>query len=486
MAMHSARPDAIHSSGDLIDILRLCFLQGVTGRVRWDGDKRHALYLRDGRILIDRDGEWAEKLAPAIRRAAELDRPWTDPEVVKASEWLGHRLGEEAEASTSARVEEDSPGGVELLGPLPLIGVLMEASVHKCDQQELIDRLGGERTRLSTSSETPAMGQLQGMDPEMAKIFAQLENPATLAELLRGMGTSRLAALRGLVKLWSIGLVVAEHPQAKEEEGAELASPKMMERFHERIAGHLEDHPVELSSEAHRQELARLYQNLDETNHYELLDVGLKATDEEIFRAFQAYASKVHPSHTQRLDLKGKGELLRLLFERGVEAYLTLSDPRRRASYNTLQGLRDEVSVDRTTRSKEKEDLARQNYRSALRALGQMDFSTAVDLLKEAVRMDPQLDYYKALASAQAKNPNWRRHAIQSFRSAIELAPDDAGLHLGLARVLEEEDHLDEAREAYQRCLEIMPDNPKAQSGLQRLGGRPTSAGGLRSALGRK
>ncbi|MDA8018014.1 MAG: tetratricopeptide repeat protein [Thermoanaerobaculia bacterium] len=470
--------------GTLVEVLRFGFLEQLTGRLEWQGGGHRGLFLRRGQIFLDRDGEWAERLAPVIRKATDLERPNSDPEVRRAAEWLAQELTAEGHGSAAAELSSESPGGVELTGPVPTLSVLLEAAVHGCDERQLIARLGGEKVRLESDAGTPALGELSGLDADMARMFAQLENPASLGELMRGMGNGRLPALRGLARLWAVGLVKAQKPAEKPAE-SELVTPKIVRRFEQRLAASLDEDPVHLDPETHRDFVVECYEHLHERNHYELLNLDLGAGDAEVLRAFQEFARQVHPSQAERLGMTGMDEGLRVLFERAVEAYLVLSDPPRRSSYNTLQGLQSRVTVGRRQRAEEKQQLARSSYFQALGAVAQMDYSQAVELLKEATRLDPQVKYMKALASAQAKNPNWRRHAVETYQRAAKLEPDDAAIHLGMAQVLEAEERLDEARSAYQACLERMPDNPQAQSGLQRLGGRATSAGGLRSALGR-
>ena len=60
--------------------------------------------------------------------------------------------------------------------------------------------------------------------------------------------------------------------------------------------------------------------------------------------------------------------------------------------------------------------MARQNYRRAIKCLSEMDYSLAVDLLKEASRLDPKPEYFARLGSVQAKNRHWHRHALESYR----------------------------------------------------------------------
>jgi Tfp pilus assembly protein PilF len=60
------------------------------------------------------------------------------------------------------------------------------------------------------------------------------------------------------------------------------------------------------------------------------------------------------------------------------------------------------------------------------------------------------------------------------YREVLKDAPDAEAAWLGLAGVVAD---LDEKRAAYERALELSPDNPAAVAGLARLDGRPVPAG---------
>jgi Tfp pilus assembly protein PilF len=147
-------------------------------------------------------------------------------------------------------------------------------------------------------------------------------------------------------------------------------------------------------------------------------------------------------------------------------------------------GIRVDVPIDAAQRREEKRKIARQNYRRATTCLTQMDYSLAVELLKEAARMDPRAEYFALLGQAQSKNPHWQSHALGSFQRAIELDPDDAGYRYSYGKLLEEMDRMDEAREQYAIALDLRPDHPEAGDALERLGGRRSVARQLSSKTG--
>ena len=472
-------------------VVRSVYLGRRSGQVDVElgDDSPLSLFFRQGELYLDRDDPTALKISPLLARAGTV-RPAADPELGNAVETLAREIGPYPEVK--ARFRDDQAIVVELIGPLPTVRFVQELAIHGCDEAQLLGRLGGESARLTSSDATPALEQLPGLPPDMAAVLATLAQPAQVRSLLSGAETHRLAVLRGLTKLWSVGLVIRVGDDAAAGGGwrAGVLTPRLLEQFTRRIAEDLESDPMELDVQTHRARLGELLGGLGDMNYYQLLDVDPRAGDDEVFAAYGRLARLVHPSHAAALGLETKDVAIRVMFEKATEAYLTLSDPRRRASYNTMAGVQVQVAVGRAQRDEEKRSIAEQNYRRAASCLSQMDFSLAVDLLKEAARMDPRPEYFARLGLAQSKNPNWHSHAVESYRRSVELDPENAGTRVAYGKLLEEMDHRDKAREQYQAALELMPDNPDAQAGIARLGSsafdRATSkAGGFRSLFAR-
>ena len=469
-------------------LVRSVYLRRRSGLVEVDpGDEPTSLFFRRGELYLDRDDATALKIRPLLA-AAGSERPAADPELGNAMEALARQLS--PSPGVEARFRQDQTIVVELIGPLPTVRFVQELAVHGCDEELLLERLGGRAVELRSSSKTPALDQLPGLEPEMARVLVTLARPATPADLLRGAGSDRLAILRGLTKLWSIGLVtrLGDAGDPDPPWGDQILSPRVLEQFSARVAESLETDPLDLEPETHRARLADLLSRLGKMNFYQLLDIEPRAGEEEVFAAYSQLARIVHPSHAARLGLEGKEVAARVMFEKATEAYLTLSDPLRRASYNTMAGVHVQVAVDQEQRDEEKRAIAQQNYRRAASCLSQMDFSLAVDLLKEAARMDPRPEYFARLGLAQSKNPNWHRHAVESYHRAVELDPEDAGVRAAFGTLLEEMERPDEAREQYQEALNLMPDQVDALAGLDRLGSGLSGlskAGGFRNLFGR-
>ena len=451
----------------LLEVVRSTYLERGTGVVdveRSEGNER--FYFRQGEVFLPPNHPAATSFSRFLAASAADSRAVA--ELQNAVATLAREWSLDREATARFQDDEWEPSG--LVGPLPTVSLVMELAVQGCDERDLIARLGGERVRFQSSDQTPALEQLPGLEPEMAEVLAGLAQPATLGEMLRGAGSQRTARLRGLSKLRAVGLVTAVG--SAEAGPEEILTPKLLQHFKDHVAEDLAGNPIDLPVEEHRNRLAALLGDLGKMNYYELLGIEPEATNEEVLAAYNRLARVVHPSHAPRLGLRGKEEGIRVIFERATEAYLVLSDPRRRASYNMLAGIQHQVEIDQVKRDEEKRGLARQNYRRALTCMAQMDYSQAVDLLREAVRLDPQAEYFARLGRALAKNPNWWEQAVANYRRAVELSPTDAGIRAGYGEILEDMGERDEARKQYKAALETMPDHVGAREGLERLGKR--------------
>ncbi len=477
--------------GGLAQLVRSVYLERKSGVVEVTGTTGTShLFFRRGELHIDRDDELAQRLVPILAEVRE-GRAAANPELCQAVEELARRFA--ADRQTRGELKSDLSVVVELIGPLPTVCFLPELAVYGSHESELFTLLGGEQVKLRSTDQTPALQQLPRLAPEMAQGLVGLEQPATPADLMRGAGSDRLKLLRGLVKLWAVGLVsesAATDRSYSPMGTGEVLTLKLLDRFKLRLAEDLEARPLDLPVDEHRTRIAEMLSRLGKLNHYQLLGVAPDAQGDDVFVAYSQLGRRVHPTHAERLGMADKDEVLQVLFERATEAYLTLSDPRRRSSYNTVAGIHVNVQIDPAQRGEEKRRVARELYRRAVSCISEMDYSLAVDLLKEASRIDPKPEYYARLGLAQSKNPRWQRHAVESYRRAVQLQPGDAGLLTGYGLVLEEMERFDEAREQFKAALEAMPDHPEARSALERLGGsgllgKAQSGGGFRTLFGK-
>jgi len=362
---------------------------------------------------------------------------------------------------------------LDLVGPLPTRQLLMECAVWSLDEQGLLRGLGGEEVVMRATADPGHPFSEIELDPQEAFLLSRLEHPVTVGEFLNQLDLDRVQVLQGLCRLAAVDLI-ASAMDVDSREGDQESKDRLVERFGERIGQSLEEEPLEIGRDQHRELLRSLLSRMGEMTHFELLAVTPQSGDEEIHNAFLELGRLVHPSHATTLGLAGKEGAFGVLFERATDAYVTLSDPDRKTRYaqdlgplsqSSSKGPSDEI------RSKEKQEVARQNYEMALALTDRQDFHSAIQLLEQAVKVDPQPEYLTLLGDCQAENPSWLDRAAFNYQWALQVRPGDAAVLARLGRAHERRGETVEARQAYESALRVAPSMESARAGLLRVGG---------------
>lgn len=483
----------------LVEIVRHVYLRRISGRIGFDSGTG-PLYFRDGEAFLAADHPLFQQV---FQRLAALDGG--NP---NADKQLNELMLQCMEVTLAGAAGPRLSGGMEsfpptMAGPLPTVNWLMHLATHDSDEPGLEQLLGGAEACIQNSAQSPALQQLAGIDPEMMAWMAHLETPTPLGRLMQLHSQNRLTALRSLTRLWVVGLAngdrdmqslqpkqghrarsrrrrsaAAGSEPGRRSGGERSLSARALELFSERIAEDLAQNPLSIPADQHRARVASWLGRHASLSHYEIFQIDPRAGDEELHQAYTRLARELHPIHAEALDLQGRDEGLRVLFERVTEAYLVLSDPRRRASYDLLHGVPVTVAVDADQRLDERRRMAEGCYGNALHYLADhvQDFEQAINLLTEACRLDPKANYYSMLAQTLARNPHWRNRAAEAFKKALELAPQNAGIHVAFAEMLEKQGSVDAARTHFLAALDDMPNHPTALKAIERLGGQDPSA----------
>ena len=373
-------------------------------------------------------------------------------------------------AGRSYEARDASLGLDDEVGPFQAAFLVAELAVLGVRPARLEARLGGGSALLR--SVMPTVATALPLGPESVRLVDRLSQPARLNDLLRTVpDRQQPEVLRQLAVLHALGLV---------QRGDEAPAPKpsrdpLTARLSERIAARLADQRPTESATAQRQKIAEIWQRQGELDHYQLLDLPRHAAATAVTEAFDRLALLAHPSNAAYLGLPPDDAMLSALFDRAVEAYRTLIDPDLRIAYNRVALPESAPEVDGDARETEKQQVADEHVRRALYHLQQQDVSMAVDLLKEAARLAPSADTWATLARAQARNPGWRRHAVQSWREAIALRPEWVEAYCALAETMEAMGDESGAAEQYRQALELTPGDGKIQVALGRLGSAPAS-----------
>ncbi len=206
--------------------------------------------------------------------------------------------------------------------------------------------------------------------------------------------------------------------------------------FIERIGRSLAERPLEIDAVEHRERIAGLLRQVGGASFYELLEVGPTATPEKVHEGYERLARVVHPSHAPHLGLQGREDVLAVLFERATAAYVTLSHPGRRRDYDREMGPSGwHPPVSAQSRNEQNRDRARAHFNRATQYIAKDDYHYAIELLREAVRIDPQAKYFARLAELQERNVRWLHQAADCYSRALELGGPDPQIEDALARV---------------------------------------------------
>ena len=463
------------SERSLASIVRRIYTGRRSGELRLEGDGRRERFYFEGGDLCLPVGHPLANAASSVpprqlaRRLAGVWRLWTEGSY-------------EFSEGQERRPEE-------WVGPLSTAQVLMEEAVEGRDDFQLLRQLGGhEQEYVAVGAERQAELDL---DTHEAFFLSRMEHPVAVKELLRQVELGQTEALQRLCRLEAADLI-RPREEAPEVVPEATMARQLVDRFSERIRQELVRKPLDLPTEEHRRKLKVLLERLGEMNYYELLGLGLGADGEQIHDAYMRIARLVHPAHSRRLGLAGEGGL-ELLFERATEAYLTLSDPERTRDYLSRVGVTEVSERHQPSAAERREELrglAAEKFRLATGFAGREDYFSAVQLLEQAVEIDPQPQYYALLGQCQENNPRWIRRALSSYSQAVQLSRADPELRTRLGGCYEKLGRLDRAKEEYEAALERMPGFPDAVAGLKRLKkpDRPEAEGGggwLESLLGR-
>jgi tetratricopeptide (TPR) repeat protein len=208
--------------------------------------------------------------------------------------------------------------------------------------------------------------------------------------------------------------------------------------FAERIDRSLDERPLGLSPDAHRRAVAALIERLGTVSHYELLGVAPGASGGEVHAGYERLARLVHPRHAGALGIPGRQGVLELLLERATQAYLILSHPGRRKDYDRSLDARPwNAGTWGVERQDETRQVARRYFERAELLAAQEQLHQAIELLREAVRIDARPEYHALLGQLEAKNPHWLRRAEGNLARALELGSRDPALAPALAKVRE-------------------------------------------------
>ncbi|NOY53686.1 MAG: DnaJ domain-containing protein [Deltaproteobacteria bacterium] len=194
-------------------------------------------------------------------------------------------------------------------------------------------------------------------------------------------------------------------------------------------------------------------------DYYKILGVNPGAGPEEIKKAFFALAKKYHPDKHRDAD---DGDYA-VKFAEINEAYKVLKNGRSKTEYDRsfqTVGTRRE----KTAKERYKAD---ELYKAAQKAIKINDVNSAIDLLKAAVRMEPdRAEFYSLLGLTLSEKPRRLHEAREHCEKAVEIEPYDVRNYINLGLVYKKAGLKIRAQKQFEKVLQWEPENPTARKEL--------------------
>lgn len=217
---------------------------------------------------------------------------------------------------------------------------------------------------------------------------------------------------------------------------------------------------------------ARYVRTLNQ-NFFEILEVPLEATDIEISASYREIRYQLHPD---RFGDQLNGQTKRILDDmlaRIDQAYQILSDEGERTEYLRTIGKAKEDSVADSKRYLDAQNV----FREGLRLLEAQKFEEASEKFSEASRLWPRgLEYdayslYSVIKSLLLKdNTLDAQRLTQRLRDLAYQQSSSDSCYVLLGHIYQSTQKFEQAREAYQRALQINERCDEAANALSNLG----------------
>jgi len=219
-------------------------------------------------------------------------------------------------------------------------------------------------------------------------------------------------------------------------------------------------------SSGFNKEINELIEKMDSLTHYELLEVSVDVSFDELKKAYLQKVKKYHPDKHNSLLNDTLTEHLSNLLSALNYAYNTLKDEKGRAEYDN--------SIFKIKKSKKLQDpniiLAKGHFKKGINDFSKGNFWGASDSFRLAARIQPrEAIYWAHLSLALSKLPKRLKEAEEAMLKAISLEPNNSYYYMNLGLIFLNSGMKLRAIREFENALKFDPDNKKARNELEKL-----------------
>jgi curved DNA-binding protein CbpA len=324
------------------------------------------------------------------------------------------------------------------------------------------------------------------LQPAEAYLLSRLDGPTTLRELIAMSGLSEEQVFGIVYSLAIAGLLKREEKpsafQSPRSGSQKTTAPAVLEEVKPAPP------PREPVRDTDPQELETFLKRVKAAKtHYDVLDVEIEASTQELKTAYYQLARRYHPDRFRKVDA-GLMNRIQSAFARITQAYDTLRDDALRANYNLKIAARKKAEQLADSAPKaatpapepvapgddqpEISDAqkAESQFKEGFAALELGQRKVALSLFAAAVRAVPNEPRYRAFyGQILASNEATRRAAEAELNAAIKLDPANAEYRVMLAELYRDLGLKLRAKGEAERAVAADPNNRKARELLRTL-----------------
>jgi curved DNA-binding protein CbpA len=243
-------------------------------------------------------------------------------------------------------------------------------------------------------------------------------------------------------------------------------------------------------AEATRDEVLEAARGLTSRDHFEVLGLTAQASEADAVAAYHRLVRRFHPDIQHRPELADLRGQITAIFDRLSQAYKVLSDPQRRAEYESsllvtrFGPMRPAEPQDAPAapaanpfQDGQKADEALKEAEETLGAGRYWDAIQQVQPIVEGASGRARQRARLLLARCYLKNPQWRQQAEEELKAVLKEEPGSAEAYYLFGTLYRDGGLTPRARAMFRKALELKPRHAGAKAGMAALGPEPEHEG---------
>lgn len=288
------------------------------------------------------------------------------------------------------------------------------------------------------------------------KILPMIDGARTIKEIVDSSWTNSFEAMKTIYVLWDIGILEEKKGAAREikETNETVSFEDLMQPFAE-------------EEEEFIKRVGEIYSNLDKLKLHELLEIDKDSDAETIKKNYYRLARDFHPDRHLSASDATMIDKLTAISDALTTAYSSLKDDSGREEYFGRLAAGPAKKEKAAERENEEEQ-----FRRGVDEFKKGNFPGAVDLFREAARINPKkAQYWSYLSLALTKLPHKLKEAEDTLLEAIKLDPLNGEHYANLGLLYLKTGLSKRAAGQFEKALKFDPGNVKAQKGLKQIRG---------------